>query len=323
MMRIKNIYLGSLTSLAILASSMAHAEQMVTVPTLEGGVTASIGTWYAVPSADNTEYHVVTPDENSNHVLNNDGDYDFGWQATLGYVFDETANGIELSYRGLNNDNDETFSESTTTGATTNSGILKNNISYELNAFDLMLSQFIEIGDSMQMRFLGGLSYVELEQDFTNNSHVSRVNSDGTRTRDTHDKDHSEFTGWGPRVGIDARYDFGQGFGIVGGGSAAYYLGELEFTETFTCHSDGLQCGSNESIDDDHDNHAVTNLRANLGIDYVYYMDEDDFDYPTIGLELGYQVDYYANAIAQNPSDDVDSIAATFSGPYLNLKGAF
>jgi hypothetical protein len=304
----KKLSMLSLGTLTLITTSVVNAEQIVTVPTLEGGINASVGTWYALPSADNNiiEGGIITDDNNHTTVERNDGDYGFGWQAALGYVFDETANGIELSYRGLNNDNEESAH-----GVINDDPSEMNHTSnYELTAFDLMLSQFIAIGDSMQMRFLGGLSYVELEQELNETALV-----DAGRTLHAHAQANSDFSGWGPRVGIDARYDFGQGFGIVGGGSAAYLLGEIDYNNSFFLET--VNAGTNE---DDHDNHSVTNLRGNLGIDYVFFFEENDL--PTAGIELGYQVDYYANAIATQ-TDNIDTISATFSGPYLNIKGVF
>lgn len=79
-MKMKNVYLSSLTSLAILATSAAYAQQDVYVPTLEGGITASVGTFFYAASSDNTGFPSGPNDENAS---NNDGDYNWGWQASF------------------------------------------------------------------------------------------------------------------------------------------------------------------------------------------------------------------------------------------------
>lgn len=80
-----------LTSLAIAGSSLAQAEQLATAPTLEGGLTAFVGTWYASANADNQDYgiQVTDADDPDQHqqVLAVNPDYDFGFQAALGYIF--------------------------------------------------------------------------------------------------------------------------------------------------------------------------------------------------------------------------------------------
>lgn len=90
----RNLAILASALLALLSTHAVFAEEFVTAPTLEGGVTAEIGTFYAVPSTSGgTYYH---DDEL------NDPEYDLGVDASLGYLFEDSANSVELSYRGLN-----------------------------------------------------------------------------------------------------------------------------------------------------------------------------------------------------------------------------
>ncbi len=321
------LFFYSLSSLLLGVSGIAYAEELVNVPELEGGITASIGTFYVQPSAENLNYAVdITPSGNQSGTLSAadfNSDYSFGTQATLGYLFDETANGIELAYRNLNsNDSDSGIHDFSTNNGSPEfvPGHSDVNVGYELNAFDLLLSQYVNIGEHMQLRFNGGLAYVELEQ----NAHLHVTyddlpdNSDGLTV---YGEQNNAFTGWGPRMGIDTRYAFGQGIGIVGNGSIAYYLGEL------TVHDHSFkfdQTGQTTFSSNEHhiDAHAIVNLRANLGLDYVYAFEAAAQS--TLGLELGYQVDYYDDAVAIVPGKTyILPYDVTFSGPYLNLKGVF
>jgi hypothetical protein len=334
MMKIKNIYLGSLTSLAVMASSLAFAEEMVTAPTLDGGITASIGTFYAVPSSDNNEYFIANNDTHST-FSNAQADYNWGLDASLGYIFENTANGIELSYRTINADGSNNAQDGTIPGIDASWDNVRDDIKYDLNNFDLMISQFMDLGTHMQMRFSGGLSYVELEQKENVYGTFTNVSDETTNFAG---KEKSKFTGWGPRLAMDARYDFGEdlaGFGIVGGASVAYLLGSSKITASTTQTSEDGRGNFNNSLSDDINNRAVTNLRGNLGVDYVYFFDNDEKS--TLGLELGYLVDFYDDAIVNTAMDSdgpVDIIGGagtasttnspvTFSGPYLSLKGAF
>jgi len=52
----RKIFLSSLTSLTVMTSSIVFAEEMVTAPSFDGGMTASVGTFYVVPSTQNNEY---------------------------------------------------------------------------------------------------------------------------------------------------------------------------------------------------------------------------------------------------------------------------
>jgi hypothetical protein len=261
--------------------------------------------------------------------LNITPDYEFGIDASLGYIFEDTANSIELFFRNINTSDSDasTFANASDNNGGTIHGDTAGNLGYELNSFDLLISQFIDIGTHMQMRFTGGLAYVELEQDRSNHANIKGVDSDGAPI-DTQEITHqtSEFTGWGPRIGMDSRYDFGQGIGIVGGGSMAYYLGNLDLHLDFQSED-----GKMNSFKDNLDSHAVMNFRANLGVDYVYFFDNEDRS--TLGLELGYLIDYYDDGIASaNVYAGVQPVvfgepsyttAVSFSGPYVNLKGVF
>jgi hypothetical protein len=320
--------LCGLGALTLAHSAYAHEEEKenllgnpVSTPVFEGGVTASIGTFYVTPSAENEYYGAslnsnVEEDISAASVLNVDPGYDFGIQATLGYIFENTANGIELSFRNITTSDSDSAAGIELNGSIDEPGDLHSNLGYELNAFDLMISQFIDIGNNMQMRFAGGLAYVELEQ--TQDTSFEPLDPAAT---DSAANNKSEFTGWGPRLGIDARYDFGQGFGIVAGGSVAYFLGELTIDSTLFAHD--LPNQESLHVQNEIDSHGVTNLRGNLGIDYVFFFDDEA---STLGLELGYLADYYADGVGNLNGIDfatIDNFATTFSGPYVNLKGVF
>lgn len=324
-MKINTLFFSSLAAFTLSIPSLVYAQEIVTVPMLEGGVTATIGTVYAQTSADNTSYGFgVDSTEENEFILDTTNvipDYEFGIQASIGYLFDDTANGIELSYRNL-----DTSDTASTFGAPNeNSGLITgdidSNLGYEFNAFDLLISQYMNIGEHMQMRFVGGLAYVELEQNLKSNIDYSSVppGSDNITVNTTQD---SEFTGWGPRVGIDTRYSFNQGVGIVGGASVAYYLGDLDLSNVQGQYNFDDDVPVTYDNENDIDSHSVTNLRANLGIDYVYVFDNEESS--TLGLELGYQVDYYSEAVATLPAPTIVlPVDVTFSGPYVNLKGVF
>jgi hypothetical protein len=341
-MKGKKLFLYSLTSLAAIASSAVSAEEFASAPSLEGGWSGMIGGFWFVPSNDNTTYAQSTSFSSGGHedtqYFNTDGKYKLGWQAAIGYVFDNTANGIELSFRDYSSHSDsstDVFDPAYYQTHDFDSQNASSNQGTKFQDWDLMVSQFLDIGTHVQMRFLGGISYLaKLEQNTTSNYDFSELITGDLPTYTLYEnytnESNSHYSGVGPRIGADARYDFGDGFGIVGGFSVAYFLGELEnnandyHTES---RSDlpGEHLVYDDTFNNDIDNHAVTNLRANLGVDYVYFFEDQDL--PTLGLELGYEVDTYLSGIGNyNAAESTGVITAsdvTFSGPYLNLKGVF
>ncbi|MFA6037898.1 MAG: hypothetical protein WC748_07255 [Legionellales bacterium] len=78
-------------------SFAAQAQQMVTVPELEGGFTASVGGFYATPSTTNQNHNF-----SNDNINNNNADRQFGTQGSVGYIFDNSPNSVEISNRRIN-----------------------------------------------------------------------------------------------------------------------------------------------------------------------------------------------------------------------------
>lgn len=323
----KKIFLYSLTSLAVTASSLAAADQgqEVEVPALEGGFTASVGTFYVTPTSDFQDYADVFHGGGLTSIANVNPGYQFGIDASIGYIFEETANSVEIFWRNISTSDsgsaagviDEAYTQAEETPFNA-----YGDLGYELESFDLMFSQFVNLGQVMQLRFLGGLAYLDLERSET----VSIVDTSAGESQFVSVGDfvqsQSKFQGWGPRVAIDTRYGFDddiEGFGIVGGGSMAYFQGDLDTTTEL----------GEEFVENNPGNHAVLNFRANLGIDYVYFFDNDEGS--TLGLELGYLIDFYDDGAAATDTENgyqvlggsTETTSISFAGPYLNLKGVF
>lgn len=319
------LFLYSLTSLAVTAASLAHADEGAYVPTLEGGITGSVGTFLVTPTSDFGQYGFLYANqdfeyENVQYV--NPG-YQLGIDASLGYIFEETANSVELYFRNINTSD----SGSASGYPNPNEDILHDyygDIGYGLNAFDLMFSQFVNLGEVMQLRLSGGVGYLQLKTNETAEVFEFGVVDHSYQA-------NSKFRGWGPRVAIDTRYGFDdeiEGLGIVGGGSMAYFQGDLD-SQTTSCDFEMTNCHNNQN---NPGNHAVLNFRANLGIDYVYFFDNDEGS--TLGLELGYLIDFYDDGAATtdiNAAEDlyaagpaaIQTTSVSFAGPYLTLKGVF
>lgn len=321
----RQLFIFTLTVSA--SSAFAQTDDFVYVPTLEDAITASVGALYLVPSSDFESYLAVPSmpngEETSYNVLNADPAYQWGIDASLGYIFDQTANGVDLFFRNLS-----TSDSTTTTFATLKDPTVTANVTgdlgYDLTAFDLMFSQFVELGRFMEMRFMAGLAYVELKQNRSTDVDDDPVDDDPTML--IFSDQTSKFTGWGPRIGVDSRYDFFGGFGLVAAGSFAYYLGELDTTLTFSAND-----VTPETATDNLNNHAVMNFRANIALDFV--TEYDDKNHLTFGVEAGYLFDYYNDGVGSvnilgiegigAAGEGLNTTAVSFSGPYINLKGEF
>ncbi|MGA2655771.1 MAG: Lpg1974 family pore-forming outer membrane protein [Gammaproteobacteria bacterium] len=156
------LFLYSLTSLAVTAAASAHADEGAYVPTLEGGLTASVGTFLVTPTSDFQDYQFLYEDDNSFETVENvNPGYQLGIDASLGYIFEETANSVELFFRNIN-----TSDSGSAVGATkpdVPNHFAYGDLGYGLNSFDLMFSQFVNLGEVMQLRLSGGLGFLQLK----------------------------------------------------------------------------------------------------------------------------------------------------------------
>ncbi|MGA2654356.1 MAG: Lpg1974 family pore-forming outer membrane protein [Gammaproteobacteria bacterium] len=335
----KSLLVFSFTSLTIL-SPCVFANLNAYAPEFEGGFTFSIGTFYAAPGSDTKAYAEANNTDGTTQYYYPSTQYDWGFEAAIGYVFDETANGIELSYRGLNSTSDDTLLVDPETTfidfpgwpSLRNGDEAINQLTTQFDNADLLISQFLDIGYAVQMRFVGGLAYTKVKQN--GSTEITDVGYEGVRS--TLEQSYSQYEGWGPRIGIDARYDFDEyleGFGVIAGGSVAYFFGELNSHTTV----EDLDLADGDDVielltdvQQNTNNHAVLNLRGNVGIDYVFFFDDEEIH--AFGIELGYLAEYYQEAINQISTSsatetrgdfDADLIAASFMGPYVNIKGVF
>ncbi len=91
------IILGCLAAL----THFAHASEAVTVPSLEGGFTASVGTFYATPSTNSNPGQVHHAPSNLTDLHSNNNNPQFGTQGSIGYNFNNTGNGVEINNRNF------------------------------------------------------------------------------------------------------------------------------------------------------------------------------------------------------------------------------
>jgi len=111
-----------------------------------------------------------------------------------------------------------------------------------LDVVNFELGQMVNFGESVSMRFNGGLQYASVKQDYTNTTITT---------------DH-KVSAMGPRAGMMSKYDFGNGFGVYGDLSAAVLVGKTEVTGNTNVYS------------------TILSTDANLGVTYTHSMAQGD-----------------------------------------------
>ncbi|MBA2655149.1 MAG: hypothetical protein H0U71_08815 [Gammaproteobacteria bacterium] len=349
---IKKITLGltallSTVSINALASSN-KAPFDVTVPSYNGGFTFGLAGLYLRPSVDALDYGIVYPAPaevsatgqlRNGSVQNVDPDYDWGYRANIGYVFPSSANDVSLSYTNYKNTQtdavklkaNEVFIATTapflvdaTSVATFGSDA---KFTTEYQAVDLDFGQHFNIGCNTHIKFLTGLRYVDLRNTFNANYEGTLQLDDdaAAETFNINTSQKSSFKGIGPRLGMDAEYSLGRGFGVVSQATTALLVGnsKSKFEQHATLTNDTLTITDVASFENPKITRVVPNLNAKLGLNYNVEFCNPSHTKMTV--EAGYQVDHFFNSVDRLNGLGLSGAPrvitdTNFAGPYVGVQ---
>jgi len=155
-----------------------------------------------------------------NALLNTAGfraNYGLGFRLEGSYHFG-TGNDVSLNWAHGKKTTDETIN--TVALSLTNT----------LDVVNFELGQVVNFGESVSMRFNGGVQYITVKD--TGSSDAVAFDIKGT--------------GFGPRLGMMTQYDFGNGFGVYGDLDAALLVTKItDITSTTDAHGTALSTSSN------------------------------------------------------------------------------
>lgn len=203
--------------------------------------------------------------------------YNWGFKLEGSYHFN-TGNDINLNWYHLSNGNNFTYSNVAFFNApalvTSNFGTFS--VDPNWNAVNLEFGQHVDFGEFKSIRFHGGISYVRLAND---------INFNDTAVVDAatvlFSRDHSTtYNGFGPRLGADMSYDWGNGLGIYANGAAALYAGSKNFDDVYTrTDADGVAVAGFPNSWNTSYTAVVPELEAKIGAKYTYAMAQGDLTF--------------------------------------------
>ncbi|GGI93340.1 Lpg1974 family pore-forming outer membrane protein [Legionella impletisoli] len=193
------------------------------------------------------------------------------------------------------------------------------------DAVNFEFGQHADFGPFKNIRFHGGLQYTEIDTDIVRTGTVTvwtNVARTITETA-TYTVNHSlEYSGIGPRIGLDLAYDMEYGFGVYAKSAATTLWGRSKFSRTATDTVDAIErTGDFLSVvtsisDSGSRTMLIPELELKIGLTYDCNLGAGNF-----GVDLGYMFVNYFHALrdSQRHNHVLDSDFG-IQGPYLGLK---
>lgn len=209
-----------------------------------------------------------------NEVSNlGDSNFDWGTYAQIGYLFPATANDFTVNYTYLREGKKE---------------------SMDLDDINIEVGQRLTTG-AFDLRLFSGIRYSHLNYALDAN------------TPDNNQSVTNLFHGFGPRMGIDTRYQLGNNslIGLDTHINTSLLVGTVS---SRTQKGDAIYSHSMQR--------TVPELDAKIGIDYTYPI--SNAGKSAFAVEIGYQTSNYFNTF--NTDFVTGSANANFDGVYLDVK---
>lgn len=285
------------TAIAVLAlgSSAAFAGSMgpvcsavnVTVPCESTAWSVGAQALYLKPSVSTGIYDPII-----SSGINAQPNYSWGFQIEGAYHFN-TGNDINISWYHLSHSKTSNYGVGAPTTFTVLGGVATTStrdfgrfsVDPKWDDVNFEFGQHVDFGDNKAIRFHGGAQYVRLVDDISA-SYTSAVTYAGVASTFNQSTDFDRtYNGFGPRVGADMSYDWGNGLGMYANAATGLLAGTRSYNNTYQ-DSLGNNIYSRLSR-----TAVVPTMDAKLGITYTYAMAQGD-----LTLDAGWMWVNYFNA---------------------------
>lgn len=309
-----------------MADAAVHAVQ----PTdAKKGINLSAAAIYVQPNNIGQVAVITSPTINplglSSTVKSFTPEWSPGYRLMAGYNFG-TNNDIDLNWTHFNNQTNHTLSSGSgqILGAfyiqnDLLSNQIVNNIATNLdttfNSVKLEFSRTFQSSERIHARPHIGLEYAHLHQ---------ILEQKGWYNSDTAVYDNNNiagnFSGVGPRFGIDTIYNFGNGLAIFGNIAGSFLLGNetVQNTESYTAGNGSGRVVLEQSTSSSRNTSSIPAASAKLGLQYTKLLNTS-----SLSAEAGFEVTQYWDAVSittLSQSSFVERGVFEYNGAFLGLK---
>ena len=250
--------------------------------------------------------------------------YNWGWGFKLeGSYHFNTGNDLNLNWYHLDHTGNNSLAGPVTVYAPTAVGApgtalvssLNGSAQTKWDAVNLEFGQLAHFGELQNLRFHGGIAWARVENNLNSSGLV------GTATTPSNLSSNLKYDGFGPRLGADYAYNWGNGFAMYANGATALFVGNQSFNDSVTDLSGTLvpsTTGTTFSRNGSANAVIVPELEAKLGLTYTYAMAQGD-----LSLDLGWMWVNYFNALQDGTDLGLGATRDTnfaVQGPFVGLK---
>lgn len=260
------------------------------------------------------QYGNLGQDTPNQKNLSAGGAWDWGGELDLAYLFPGSSRDIRFAYTYLSLNSDDSVNEpglvnsfDLTPSHEANSAKASNNET--LNQADLVFGQWLSVGQRVNLHPFAGLRYVNLDADNTSSYYGEGSVAPASTNIVENDDNSSNLQGLGPRAGINALINLGNGFALVGTFAGSLIVGNINshLSYNYFNPTTGTETTS-YAYNNDIGIALVPELDANIGLNYHIPFNQN----ASMDLQAGYQLVDYFNAENLN---GIDTFGATTTVP--------
>ncbi len=303
----------ALGSSAVFAGSMGPVCSAVNVTVPCEATAWSLGAKALYLQTSLNEHAGYTPDVKG--VVDHQPSYNWGFQIEGAYHFN-TGNDLNINWYHVNKSESKVFGQQPLVSITTKPFDISeqilggaSSIDPKWDAVNFEFGQHVDFGDNKAIRFHGGAQYARLTNRVAQSMTAQITFDTSPYPVDLATTYSPTYNGFGPRLGMDMSYGFGNGLDIYAKGATAILAGTRSFQTTYDAlidvHSVSASSSGSKTA-------VIPVIDAKLGATYSYAMAQGD-----LTLDAGWMWVNYFHVHTEVVSDTHDF---GLQGPFIGLK---